>query len=103
MLYWPELQGSLGNVVQLRVQEEEELGVVSCQLVTDRTQGAHSFIHSRNTYYGTYYVPSPAMGYTHGSDTVLVSRSPQPQVHSQDLSGSYSHIVWLGRWTPFII
>ena len=46
MLYWPELQGSLGNVVQLHVQEEEELGVVSCQLVTDtgHRRPTHSFI-----------------------------------------------------------
>ena len=46
MLCWPDLQGSLGNVVQLRVQEEEELGVVSCQLVTDTGHRGptHSFI-----------------------------------------------------------
>ena len=31
MVCWPELQGSLGNVVQLRMQEEEDLGVVSCR------------------------------------------------------------------------
>ena len=51
MFYWPELQGSLGNVVQLHVQEEEELGVVSCQSVTDTGHRGptHSFIHSRNS------------------------------------------------------
>ena len=47
---WPELQGSLGNVVQLRMQEEEDLGVVSCRFNHwHRTQGACSFTDSKNS------------------------------------------------------
>lgn len=39
MFYWPELQGSLGNVVQLSVQEEEEMSVVNCRSVIDTGAG----------------------------------------------------------------